>query len=41
MYNAYPFDHSMMNLDFIKTGILIDTDKLDLLNETLKVFHSQ
>lgn len=30
-----------MNLDFIKTGILIDTDKLDLLNETLKVFHLQ
>ena len=35
------FDHRMMNLDVIKTGILIDTDKLDLLNETLKVFHLQ
>ena len=28
-----------MNLDFIyKTGILIDTDKVDLLNEIFKVF---
>ena len=31
-------DHKM-NLDFIyKTGILIDTDKVDLLNEIFKVF---
>ena len=38
---AEHFDHGMMNRDLIKTGILIDKDKLDLLNETLKVFHLQ